>query len=66
MLFAQNDKQPSHYEVVNVHVKPGLEDAFVAAVKAHDDKYHPGDGMLIPKRRQVLPLICLQKNPRLD
>lgn len=40
----QDDKTPALYEVVNMEVKTGMEDAFEAAVKAHNQKFHSADG----------------------
>ncbi|MBT8195693.1 MAG: hypothetical protein KJO64_04660 [Bacteroidia bacterium] len=43
--FSQDKKEPSLYEVFNMTVKQGQEDAYEAAVKAHNAKFHPEDGM---------------------
>jgi hypothetical protein len=45
MLFSQDQDEPSLFEVVNIHVKQGMEEAFEAAVKAHDTQYHPEGGL---------------------
>jgi hypothetical protein len=46
MLVGQEEKaQPNLFEVVNIHVKKGMDDAFKAAVKAHDEKFHSSDGL---------------------
>jgi hypothetical protein len=39
-LFSQDDNPATVYEVVNISVERGYEDAFEAAVKAHDAKFH--------------------------
>ena len=45
IAFGQEDNQPNLYQVVNIHVKTGQDDAFKAAVKAHNMKFHPEDGL---------------------
>jgi len=42
--FSQDTKQANLFEVVNIHVEPSQQKAFEAAVKAHNDKYHPKGG----------------------
>ncbi len=44
MLFGQDANAPNLYEVITMEVKRGQEDAFEAAVKAHNEKFH-GEGM---------------------
>jgi hypothetical protein len=44
IAFSQDQVQANLFETVNIHVKPGQEKAFEAAVKAHNMKYHPEDG----------------------
>lgn len=44
IAFSQ-DSQPNLFEVVNIHVKPGQEKAFEAAVKAHNTQFHPEGGV---------------------
>ncbi|MBK7427323.1 MAG: hypothetical protein IPI60_10010 [Saprospiraceae bacterium] len=44
IAFSQKETQPDLYEVINIHVKKGQVDAFEAAVKAHNAKFHPKDG----------------------
>ena len=39
-LFSQEDNQPNLFETVGIHVKPGQDKAFEAAVKAHNMKFH--------------------------
>jgi hypothetical protein len=41
MLFAQDEIPSNMFEVINMKVKSGQEDAFEAAVKAHNEKFHP-------------------------
>jgi hypothetical protein len=45
MLFSQEEIQTNLFEVVNVHVKPGQQKAFEAAVKSHDMQFHPEGGV---------------------
>ena len=44
LSIAQDDKKPALYEVDNMEVKTGMEDAFEAAVKSHNEKFHPKEG----------------------
>ena len=43
LLWSQSDDMPTLWEVVNIKVKPGMEDQFEAAVKMHNEKFH-GEG----------------------
>ena len=43
LLIGQESDDPSLWEVVNIKVKAGQEEAFEAAVKAHNEKFH-GEG----------------------
>jgi hypothetical protein len=45
MLFGQDEKPPNLWETINITVKPGHEEAFEAAVKAHNTKFHAEDGL---------------------
>lgn len=40
MLFAQSDKAPNLYEYITIQPKDGQNEAFEAAVKAHNAKFH--------------------------
>ena len=44
MFGQEEEKQPNLWEVVNMKVERGKEDAFKAAVKAHNNKFHAADG----------------------
>ena len=43
LLWSQADDMPTLWEVVEIQVKPGMEDQFEAAVKMHNEKFH-GEG----------------------
>lgn len=44
-LFSQEVEKPNLYQVVNITVKDGQDEAFKDAVKSHNAKYHPADGL---------------------
>jgi len=44
IAFSQEENKANLFEVVNITVKAGQEDAFEAAVKAHNMKFHPEGG----------------------
>ncbi len=41
LCWSQDGDTPTLWEVVNIQVKAGMEDDFEAAVKAHNEKFHP-------------------------
>ena len=44
-LFAQEEDPASLFQVVDLKVKKGMEDAFEAAVKSHNEQFHGADGL---------------------